>query len=66
MCFEPYKVCKNAEFKKYFVKLVSFISSMGIFDMLQYSSQVMLRVYALRGMRAREKLARVQGCFEEL
>ena len=33
---------------------------------LQYSSQVMSRVHALRGMRAREKLARVQGCFKEL
>jgi len=33
---------------------------------LQYSSQVTSRVHALRGMRAREKLARLQGCFEEL
>jgi len=34
--------------------------------MVQYSSQVTSWVHALRGMRAREKLARVQGCFEEL
>ena len=33
---------------------------------IQYSSQVTSRVHALRGMRAREKLVRVQGCFEEL
>ena len=33
---------------------------------IQYSSQVTSRIHALRGMRAREKLARVQGCFEEL
>ena len=35
-------------------------------DYVQYSSQVTLWVHALRGMRAREKLARVQGCFEKL
>jgi len=28
---------------------------------LQYSSQVTSRVHALRGVRAREKLARLQG-----
>ena len=33
---------------------------------LQYSSQVTSLVHALRGMRAREKLARAQGAFEEL
>ena len=33
---------------------------------IQYSSQVTSRVHALRGMQAREKLAMVQGCFEEL
>ena len=33
---------------------------------LQYSSQVTSRIHALRGMRAREKLARAQGALEEL
>ena len=33
---------------------------------LQYSSQVTSRVHALRGMRAREKLARAQGALEEM
>ena len=33
---------------------------------IQYSSQVTSRVCALRGMRAREKLARAQGALEEL
>ena len=37
-----------------------------VYHSVQYSSQVTSRVHALRGMRAREKLARVQGRFEEL
>ena len=32
---------------------------------VQYSSQVTSRVHALRGMRAREELARAQGALEE-
>ena len=47
---------KAAEMMKH--ELTVFIS--------QYSSQVTLRVHALRGMRAREKLARAQGALEEL
>ena len=35
-------------------------------EKLQYSSQVTSWVHTLQGMHAREKLARVQGCFEEL
>ena len=34
--------------------------------LIQYSSQVTSQVCALRGMQAREKLARAQGALEEL
>ena len=37
-----------------------------IAPLVQYSSQVTSRVHALRGTRAREKLARAQGALKEL
>ena len=42
------------------------IDTMATVSLIQYSSQVTSRVHALRGMRAREKLARAQGALEEL
>jgi len=48
------------------LSLFSFVLHSFFHYCVQYSSQVTSRVHALRGMRAREKLVRLQGRFMEL